>query len=44
MANKTFKTIDDLSNQIAQTYQNLTAEIVQSITGSPIYKQCHLVV
>ncbi len=44
MANKIFKTIDDLSNHIAQTYQNLTDEIVQSITGFPIYKQCHLIV
>ncbi len=42
MANKIFKTIDDLSNHIAQAYQNLTDEIVQSITGFSIYRQCHL--
>ena len=44
LANRIFKTIDDLSNQIAVTYQNLTDEIVRSITGWPIYKQCHSIV
>lgn len=42
LANTIFKTIDDLSGQIAITYQNLTDQTVLSITGWPIYKQCHL--
>lgn len=42
LANTIFKTINDLENQIAIIYQELTDETVHSITGWDIYKQCQL--
>lgn len=39
LSNKIFKTLEDLSNEICLTYQNLTDEIVHSIVSYDIYKQ-----
>lgn len=40
LANTIFKSIDELSNQIALTYQNLTDNTVLAITGWKLYKHC----
>jgi transposase len=42
LANQIFKTLDLLSDQLAEIVRSLTPEIVLSIVGWNMYKNCHL--